>query len=103
MSHDLAAVFVSYGLGPAGMIEVTVSRQKVFKLHIGPQALGNVVYQLRLISATSGINKGGFVVEAHEVNGGVRCIGEAPSADLPEIILDSYAHLNLLFVPSKYW
>ena len=34
MSHDSAAIFVSYGLGPAGMVEVTVSQQKVFELSI---------------------------------------------------------------------
>src|SRR5208283_482412 len=34
MSHDSAAIFISHGLGPTSMIEVTVSQQKVFELRI---------------------------------------------------------------------
>ena len=63
MSHDAAAIFVSHGLSPAGMIEVTVSQQKIFDPHIWFQAFGNVFSQLRLISPTSGINQGCFVAE----------------------------------------
>ena len=102
MSHDSAAIFVSHGLGAAGMIEVTVSQQKVFELHIWFQAFGNVFSQLRMISPTSGINEGCFVAEAYEVDGGVRGISQAASAHLPEIILDSCAHSDPLFVRRKY-
>ena len=102
MSHDSAAIFVSHGLGPTGMIEVAVSQQKVFELHIWFQAFGNVFYQLRVISTTSGINKGCFVAEAYEVDGGVRGISQPPSAHLPEIIPDSCAHSDPLFVRCKY-
>jgi hypothetical protein len=63
MSHDSAAVFLSYGAGAAGMIEVTVSQQKVFKLSVWFQAFGNVFYQLRLTSPTSGVNENCFVAE----------------------------------------
>ena len=102
MSHDSAAIFVSHGLGPAGMIEVTVSQQKVFELHIRFQAFGDVFSQLRLISPTSGINKGCFVAEAYEVDGGVRGISQPSSAHLPEIIPDSCDHSDPLFVRCKY-
>jgi hypothetical protein len=56
MGHDSASEFVSDGLGAAGMIEVTVSQQKVFELHVRFQALSNVVSQLWQISPTPGIN-----------------------------------------------
>jgi hypothetical protein len=46
------------------MIEVTVSQQKVFELDIWFQVFGNVFYQLRLTSTTSGVNESSFVAEA---------------------------------------
>jgi hypothetical protein len=64
MSNDSTAIFVSYGPGSAGMIEMTVSQQKVFKLDKRSQTFGNVLYQFRLTSTTSSINKSGFVAEA---------------------------------------
>jgi hypothetical protein len=97
MSDDSAAIFVSYSLSPAGMIEVTVSQQKVFELDIWFQVFGNVFYQLRLTSTTSGVNESIFVAEAWEVDGGVRWISQAVSAHLPEIVPDSYAHSEPLF------
>jgi hypothetical protein len=92
MGHDSASEFVSDGLGAAGMIEVTVSQQKVFELHVRFQAFGYVFSQLVLISPTSRINKGRFVAETYEVNGRVCGIGQTASAHLPEIIPDSCAH-----------
>lgn len=56
-----ATIFVSHGLGPTSMIEVAVSQQKVFELHIWFQAFADVFYELWVISTTSGINKGCFV------------------------------------------
>jgi hypothetical protein len=92
MSHESAPIFVSYGPGAAGMIEVTVSQQKVFKLSVWFQAFGNVLSQLRQTSTTSRINKSGFVAQAYKVGRGVRGISQAVPAHLPEIIPYSYAH-----------
>jgi len=79
------------------MIEMTVSQQKVFKLHMRSQAFSNVLSQLRQTSTTSSINKSGFVAQAYKVGRGVRGISQAVPAHLPEIIPYSYAHSD------PYW
>ncbi len=46
--------------------------------------------------AASGIDEGSLVAEPHEIDGGIRRIGQPTTSYLPEIILDSYAQSSLL-------
>ncbi len=102
MSYDSAAICVSYGPGSSGMIEVAVSEEQILELGIRCQAFGNVFYELRVTSTSSRINKGCFIAEADKVHGRVRRISQLHPADVPEIVPDSDAQSDSLFVRCTY-
>lgn len=97
MSYDSTAVFISYGPGSTGMIEMAMCEQEVFDLDSGPQTLRDVSFQLRMISTRPCIDEGCLVAQPHEIDCGVRGISQPSSTHLPKIILDSRYHVYSLF------
>jgi len=102
MRHDSAAIFVSHSLGPAGMVEVTVSQQKVFEFHIWVQAFGNIFSQSPLFSPASGINKGCPVTETDKVDSRIRRIGQPAPPTCQRLFLIFMLTPTPLCVLSKY-